>query len=140
MADHSIFLNKSMEPTVRELQEKLGDTYKLWVEIQEMVLKKYPDGVSEWNFPGKKYGWSFRIKDKKRAIIYLLPRDAFFKVAFVFGDKAVNEIMDSTIAEEIKAELMQAKKYAEGRGIRIEVRDMYILEDIDLLIDIKLKH
>ena len=98
-----------------------------------MVLAKYPQGLAEWNFPGKNYGWNFRIKDKRRAIIYFLPRDGFFKVAFVFGDKAVAVIEQSPITEFIKTELAQARKYAEGHGVQITIRDESFMPDIDQL-------
>lgn len=100
---------------------------------------KYPDAVDEWNFPGAKYGWSFRIKDKKRAIVYLLPRDKFFKAALVFGQKASDEVMKSKVKNVIKEELRNAKAYAEGRGIRIDVDDKNVME-ILTLIDIKLSN
>lgn len=139
MTDISIFPDKATIPTNEDVQEKLGQSYELWTRICEMVLQKYPNGLSEWNYPGKKYGWSYRIKDKRRAIIYFLPRDHFFMVGFVFGDKAVNEIMTLPISEEIKNDLNVARKYAEGRGIRITVGDEAILVDIEQLIDVKLK-
>lgn len=63
-------------------------------------------------------------------MIYLLPRDGFFKIAFVFGQKAVDEILKSNITESIKTELKNAKVYAEGRGIRIEVREGSLLNDL----------
>ncbi|MCW3089983.1 MAG: hypothetical protein JWP81_1052 [Ferruginibacter sp.] len=99
---------------------------------------KYPGAVSEWNFPGQKYGWSFRIKDKKRAIIYFLPREKKLVVSFVFGQQAFEKIMDSDISQEIKLELPSAKVYAEGRGVRIEVKNRKIFKDIGQLINIKL--
>jgi hypothetical protein len=101
------------------------------------VFEKYPKATEEWNFPGKKYGSSFRIKEKKRAIIYLLPRENSFKVAFLFGQKAINQIMKSTINQTIKTELSNARVYAEGRGIRVDV-DESIIEDITRLVEIKL--
>lgn len=125
-------------PTEKDLVENLGNTYVLWKQIHDFVMIKYPKGLAEWNYPGKKYGWSFRIKDKKRAIIYFLPRDKFFKVAFVFGQKATDTILSSNISSEIKTELEQAKQYAEGRGIRIDVKNEMILPDIKRLIEIKL--
>ena len=94
--------------------------------------------IEEWNYPGKRYGWSFSIKDKKRAIIYLLPQQGFFKAAFVFGQKAVNQVLQSEIAEEIKTELEQATVYAEGRGISIDVKDKSIIPDLKKLVEIKL--
>ena len=89
-------------------------------------------------FSRKKYGWSFRIKDKKRAIIYLLPRDGEFMAAFVFGQRACDAIIQSEISEQIKADLTSAHVYAEGRGIRISVPDRNRMGDIFKLIDYKL--
>jgi hypothetical protein len=136
--DTSIFPNKEEKPNNENLKSALGKTFELWLKLRDIVFEKYPDATEEWNFPGKKYGWSFRIKDKKRAIIYLLPREDYFKVAFVFGQKATDLIMGSNIDISIREELKNAKKYAEGRGIRIEVRNNNIIPDIENMIDIKL--
>lgn len=139
MEDKSIFPDKAVKPTEHDLREKLGGIYPLWQHLHDFVFSRYPGGIAEWNFPGKKYGWSYRIKDKKRAIIYLLPRDGYFKAAFVFGDKAVAKIMESDISSAIKEDLNQARKYAEGRGIRIEVKGSDIISDIEKLVRIKLE-
>lgn len=131
-------MDKSQIPSKEDLKEALGEKYELLMEIRDRVLQKYPQGMEEWNFPGKKYGWSFRIKDKKRAILYFLPRERGFMVAFVFGGKAFNAIMKSEVSEEIKSDLEAARVYAEGRGIRIPVPDRSSLKDIFLLLDYKL--
>lgn len=140
MEDISIFMDKAIKPTDKDLIENLDSTYELWKQIHEFVLEKYPNGLAEWNCPGKKYGWSYRIKDKKRAIIYFLPRDKYFKVAFVFGQKATDIVLESNISSGIKTELEQATKYAEGRGIRIDIKNDSILPDIKQLVEIKLKN
>jgi len=140
MEDISIFQDKTILPTDKDLVDNLGDTCNLWKHIHDFVLTKYPKGLAEWNYPGKKYGWSFRIKDKKRAIIYFLPRENYFKVAFVFGQKATDTVLNSDISSDIKTELEQARKYAEGRGIVIEVKNDLILPDIKRLIQIKLDY
>ena len=132
----SIFKDKNKQPNKNDLKESFGDTYQLWQLIEDYVISKYPKGFEEWSC--SKYGWSCRIKDKKRAIIYLLPRDRFFKVALVFGQKATDIIMKSQIANSIKTELDSAKVYAEGRGIRIDIKNNVIINDIQELIDIKL--
>ena len=136
--DISIFTDKKLMPNDSDLIDKLGETYPIWKLIVDYTHIKYPMAFDEWNYSGDKYGWSYRIKDKKRAIIYLLPRDRFFKVAFVFGQKATDRIMQSQISQPIKTELDSARVYAEGRGIRLEIRDKEILSDIRELIDIKL--
>ena len=138
--DISIFTNKEEKPNDDNLYAALGLTNHLWVIIIDFTLHKYPAAIKEWNYSGDKYGWSFRLKDKKRAIIYLLPRDGFFKAAFVFGQKATDQILDSQVSDDIKLEIQNAKVYAEGRGIRIEVKNESLLTDIKKLIEIKLSN
>jgi len=138
--EQSIFMEKSNVPADLDLKMALGESHDLWMKIRNQVLEKYPGGDEEWNFPGKKYGWSFRIKDKKRAIIYLLPRQGTFLAAFVFGQKAFDVILKSKVSDRIKSDLSSASVYAEGRGVRIPVPDLEALTDIFTLIDIKLVH
>ena len=134
----SIFPDKAKKPDEQILMDALGHQIELWNKLREFVLDKYPMAIEEWNYPGKKYGWSFRMKDKKRAIIYLLPQQGCFKAAFVFGQKAVDQVLQSEISKDIKTELQQARVYAEGRGIRIEVKDESIIPDLKRLVEIKL--
>lgn len=134
----SIFTDKARQPNPDDLVAPLGETYELWKQIRMFILEKYPAGVEQWTYSGKNYGWNFRIKDKRRAIAYLLPRQGYFKVAFVFGQKATDQVLASTVAPEIKQELLQARVYAEGRGIQIDVRDERKLPDIQQLVEIKL--
>ena len=119
------------------LKAALGSTYEIWLILAEFTKKSNPDFTGEWKFASEKYGWSFRISDRKRVILYLLPRDGYFKAAFVFGKKAVARILESDISVAIKDELRSVKEYAEGRGIRIEVLDRTNLEDLKKLIAFK---
>ena len=135
----SIFTDKELEPNAETLKTALGITYKFWQTLVNYIHSVYPEAIEEWNF-SKSGGWSFRVKDKKRAIIYLLPRESFFKVALVFGQKATDEVLKSKIATDIKTELESARVYAEGRGIRIEVKDEKKENDIKELINIKIRN
>ncbi len=136
----SCFADKNIEPDTKALQGALGNTFSLWNEISDYVFGLYPAGIAKWYYSGDKYCWNFRINDKKRAIIYLLPRENFFKIAFVFGNKATDFIMNSEICESIKQELQNAKPYAEGRGIRINIEGPDLLGDIKQLIRIKVSN
>jgi hypothetical protein len=136
----SIFMDKSIKPTNQDLMDKLGPTFSLWSDLKKYLNETLKDPSEEWNFPGKKYGWSFRMKSKKRNIIYFLPRERFFKVALVFGQKATDIVMKSNVNQTIKTELQNAKVYAEGRGIRIDIRSENIFEDIKTLIRIKVEN
>ena len=136
--DTIVFAEKTKIPGNEDLASVLGETVALWETIRQFVLEKYPAGMEEWNYPGVKYGWNFRIKDKKRAIVYFIPRKGHFQVAFVFGNKATAQVMESDISAEIKTDLEKAIVYAEGRGIRIDVWDTKVIDDIKKLVVIKL--
>ena len=138
--DSSIFTDKKIMPADDDLLVALGNLYEMWQQVTRYVHLKYPSAIDMWNYSGDKYGWTFRIKDKKKAIVYLLPRDRFFKVAMIFGQKATDAIMDSQVSETLKSELASARVYAEGRGIRIDVLNETILNDLQTLIDIKISH
>lgn len=136
---HSIFMDKAACPSAIDLQKALGESYTWWQQIETYVLTSPQSAVAEWNFASPKYGWSFRLKDKKRVIVYLLPRDGFFKAAFVFGQKATDEILSGDFPDFIKNELKSARVYAEGRGIKIDVNQSGTTKSIENLIDVKMK-
>jgi len=134
--DTSVFLEKEKAPGSNDLQIALGKQFELWNELKEYVYKKCTDTVEEWSF--SKFGWNYRIKDSKRAIIYFMPCDNYFKVSFVFGNKAAEVAVTSGISKDIQNIISSAKVYAEGRGFRIDVKNKKIIRDIKKLIKIKL--
>ena len=136
----SIFTNKDFEPTDNELKEALGETYPFWKTLADYTIKSATDSKATWNYSGDKFGWSYRISDRKRVLIYLLPREGFFKAAFVFGQKATENILNSNCQESILLQLKNARVYSEGRGIRIEIKDGQLLDDLKNLILIKIKN
>ena len=138
MMETSIFMDLTKTPNASDLEIPLGKTFSVWQDIRDFVFEKYPKAIEEWHVAVKKYGWGFRIKDKKRAIIYLSPREGFFRVAMVFGQKATNQILGSDISGFVKEELMKSKVYAEGRVVRLEINDNTFLKDIEKLVEIKI--
>ncbi len=136
--DISIFTDASKMPSTGDLAVPLPEAYPLWMEIRDFVLEKYPSAIEEWHIAVKKYGRGFRIKVKKRATIYMSPREGFFRVAMVFGQKATDQILNSEISIQIKEELMNSGVYAEGRVIRLEIHSGVVLTDIKKLVEIKI--
>lgn len=134
----SVFTDKTQTPAPAILKKALAGNYELWCEIKEYIIRRYPKAIEEWKYAGKSFGWSCRLKDKKRVIIYLLPCDKYFTASFVFGAKATEQALETGISEKIKDIISSAKVYAEGRGFRIDVKDSKILKDVKKLVDIKL--
>ena len=136
--DSSVFPEKAKKPEREDLKKVLGKNFDLWDEIIKLVFNSHKDAFEEWNF--SKLGWSCRIKDKKRAIIYLMPYEKYFMSSFVFGEKAVQDALKSKIADDLKDTIKSAKVYAEGRGFRIVVKNKKTADDMKELVRIKLNH
>lgn len=136
----SIFSDQTKIPTEKMLKTALGKNLKNWETIRSHVYKMHPDAEEEWKYAGKKFGWNYRIKNKKRVIIYFMPGDGVFMVSLVFGEKAADEALRSDMAESVKTTIRSAKAYAEGRGFRIAVTGSSLVGDIKKLIEIKLTH
>jgi len=134
----SAFNDKTKMPDSTQLKKELGSLFSVWKLLVDFTKNSFPGAKEGWHYAGDKYGWSYRVSDPKRVLVYLLPQDKFFKISFVFGKKATEEILRSDISERIKQELKAAKVYAEGRGIRIDVSDKSQLNDLKKLISAKI--
>jgi len=135
----SIFTDNAITPDNNALATALSTSFSWWNEIKDYVFLQYPKAVEEWKHSGKNYGWGFRLKDSKRVIIYLTPVNGFFLFSVVFGEKATQEVLNSDISEEIKKILREAKVYAEGRGIRLEITSANMVSDLKKLVLVKLQ-
>ena len=80
-----------------------------------------------------------KVLRKKRNLFFCIPMKGGFRIAFVFGEKAVSAVQSSDLPEAIKLELKNARKYAEGRGLRIDVKSARDVENIRKLVEIKSK-
>jgi hypothetical protein len=115
----------------------LGSTAALWKQLVDWLAEQGA-GESEWNSSGAKYGWALRLKVKKRNIVYLVPCDGCFRVAFVLGDKAMAAARKGDLAKSMLKILDEAPRYAEGTGVRLMVRAAKDLAAIKKLALIKM--
>jgi hypothetical protein len=134
--ERSVFTDKKHTPTAEDIEQALGALYSCWEGLIDFVQELHAVSSEEWNF--SKFGWSCRIKDKKRAIIYLIPGEKQFRASFVLGAKATDAALASGIAEAIKTIISKSPVYAEGRGVRILVEKKSMLKDLKTLVEIKL--
>jgi hypothetical protein len=139
MADN-IFTDKAVKPNDQLLSEALGVTYKYWDEIRTSLRNKYGDLTEEWKYYGAKYGWSLKIILKRRNLFFFTAYDKYFRIGFVFGDKAVSAIEKSDLPKNIIEEIVNARKFAEGRGLRLEIRKHGDIKYIKKLVDIKVDY
>lgn len=136
----SFFTDLTKIPGNDDLKSAIGNLFPLWVEIRDFTFEKHPAAIEEWHISVKKYGWLYRIKDKKRAIIYLSPRTGYFIVSMVFGQKATDKILAAEISESVKTDLMNSKVYMEGRVVRLDIHNNLYINDIKKLVEIKIAY
>ena len=136
----NIFIDKSHKPTEKDLSEKLAFTYKYWEEIKKSLSDEYGDLVEEWKYYGLKYGWTLKLFYKKRNLFFFSAYENYFLIGFIFGEKAVSAIKKSDLPKSIIEELMRAKKYVEGRGLRIEVKKRSDIKNIIKLVGFKINN
>jgi hypothetical protein len=118
----SVFVEKSSKPGDDELAKVLGRASALWIELKKLIAQQHDPVAEEWVYSGKNYGWSLRLKQKKRAVMYMTPGERFFRVAYAFGEKAVQAALQSDLPASVLDLINSAPKYPEGRGIRMEVK------------------
>lgn len=134
------FMDKAIQPDGRRLARVLGKKSPFWEAIKQHIVQKHGNFTEEWKFYNTKSGWTLKALLKKRNLFFFVPLQGAFRLAFVFGDRAVAAVEKSDLPENIKNELKNARKYAEGRGLRIEVRSQKDVEHIKKLIDIKVRN
>lgn len=135
------FVGRTTEPQDKDMEVALGATYPLFEKIVQYLVDTHKDIRPEWKQYSKKMGWQLKLFKGKRNILFVVPFEGSFIVYFVFGDKAVQQVMESDLPDAIKTELQNAKKYMEGRGINIPItNDTPNIDDIIKLIEIKLRN
>ncbi len=133
----NVFIDKLAKPDDQALVMALGKTYPLWAEIENHVATAHGGPTEEWKYYGPKSGWTLKTLHKKRNLFFFTPCQGYFRIAFVFGDRAVAEILTSDLPKAMIEEVQNAKKYAEGRGLRVEVKTRRDVESVKKLIAVK---
>jgi hypothetical protein len=136
----NIFTDKAVKPDDKLLAEALGESFKYLADIKRYLADAFPGTVEEWKYYGAKYGWTLKTFLKKRNLLFISAYNKYFRVSFVFGDKAVSAAEQSDLPKEIVNELLSSKKYMEGRGIAIEVKKQSDVDIVKRLIGIKVNN
>jgi len=139
-APTNAFAGQAHCPTEKAVQSALGASYALWNQLVRELKDDLKLDGEEWNSSGLKHGWSLRLQLKKRNIVYLGPRSGSFVAAFVLGDKALAIARKSELPAEVLKAISDAKRYAEGTPVRIEVSKPEDLATVNVLAAIKVAH
>jgi len=133
-----ILTDKSHIPDDRALGAALGPAFKLWTNLKSSIDDAYGPLTPEWKHYGARSGWTLKLLRGKRNLFFMFPGKGFFTVAFLFGDRAVGAVGASDLPKSLIEELKGARRYAEGRGLRLDVRNKSAAGRVLKLVDIKM--
>jgi hypothetical protein len=134
----SAFDDKTKPPQEDELGAMLGSSYALWNELKKRIAAQFAPLSIEWGFTSKTTGWGLRLKQENRAVLYMTPCKGYFLASFALGEKAVKAARKSGLPASVLAVIEGARRYAEGRGVRLEVKTPKDVKDIEKLALIKM--
>lgn len=133
------FVGKAERPSEAELTAMLGASVAVWNEFIAWMANEEQVAEQEWKgVCVKKYGWSLRLKQKSRNIVYLGPGKGCFMVSFVLSDKALKAAKEERLPKSVANVLATAPHYPEGNGVRLVVERSRDLAPIRKIAAIKL--
>ena len=134
----SAFEDPSQPPSADDLRHILGPSADHWDALLQHVQSTCAPLSELWNHAGAKFGWSLRLKQKDRVILYLTPQRGAFLAGLVLGERAAQSAEAGPLPPLALAALTAAPKYAEGRGIRLSVTSRAALKAVQALLAFKL--
>jgi hypothetical protein len=136
----SPFADRSRPPREADLAGVLGAAAKPWRDLRAAVMQACAPIEPEWRFTSASTGWGLRLKHGKRVLLYMTPGEGCFLASFALGEKAVEAARAAKLPARVLAVVDAAPRYAEGRGVRFEVRSGALVGAIARLVAIKHAH
>lgn len=125
----------SPAPPEAELTAGLGESKSLW----DAIIAEFST-AQEWKRYSQKDPWSLRVFRGKRTIVWLSPREGWFQAGIILGDKAIQAAREGKPSLRLRKLIDEAPRYAEGTGLRIEVKNARDLALVRKLVEIKIAH
>lgn len=136
----SAFPAKDREPGDGDLRLVLGGAYDAWHRLQALLAARLRNLEPVWGYAGVRYGWSLRVRQGKRILVYLTPQAGQFLVSFALGARAVAAAQATRLPAAMLRVIDAAPRYAEGRGVRFVTRSERQVAALVRLTEIKSRH
>ena len=132
------FATKAKRPTKATLERALGRTQRHWDRVLEQTHRDHAGLVDTWMFYGPKSGWILKVAGKKRAVLWMSPRDGGFLASLALRDGAVAALRMTKLPRPFVEEIEGAKAWPEGRPARVRVTNLDHVRWIRTLVGLKL--
>ncbi|MEE9490475.1 MAG: DUF3788 domain-containing protein [Thermoplasmata archaeon] len=132
-------LDEDETPDEGSVLDTIGEpSAGLWSELRDFLRESY-DFEPELVYYGKKYGWCYRYRRKKKTLCTIFPETGAFTVLVTLGKKEVEgvESILSTLNQETQRIFKEARQYHDGKWIYRRVLNEDDLADIVALLKVK---
>ena len=137
IGNEPLMRDPARQPDPGALLEYLGAAAPLWNSLIAMTCERSVDLVQAWHFAGPRIGWSLRLVESARILVYLTPGKQQVQVGLVLGAKSVAAAREAGLSDAAARLLDAAPKYAEGYGVRFIVVSTDDLKPFPELLAIK---
>ncbi len=133
-----VLSDRNQFPSDEVIFSHIGKAKSLWLAFFEFIRTEHPDFAADWKYYNDGKSWLLKVSRKKKTIFWLSVRQDSFRTTFYFTDRAEEKIMASNIAEELKLQFKNGKRYNQIRGITISYKTKKDIEAAKALIGIKI--
>ena len=107
------FPDQRKEPTLKKLAAALGPAWPKVEVIRQRLHAAHPEVQDSWQFSARS-GWYQVPIQKKRRLLYLVPKRGGFRLMIILGRKAVASFHGGPLARPVATLLKTARHYPEG--------------------------
>jgi hypothetical protein len=123
------FLDETKKPDEESIRAVLGNTYTYYDKVVGLASSY----LQAWIF-SKRSGWTLKISDRKKALLYLIPLDNSFKISLTIREKEREAFLHDDELRIIHEKISASKKYPEGYAMQFDIGSRSEFEPVDLLI------
>lgn len=136
--------NENLTPSSKDIKEFIGTAEANWNDLTEYIENTYNvKPKTEYSRCSLQPGWNVKYKKSGKALCTLYPMEDYFIALVVIGPKQQDEAeaaMEAGVFSPYVAGLYKKTAgSAMGSWLMIEVKESSILNDIKILMDMRVK-
>lgn len=121
-------------PSARELASLLGKSHDAFKALTERGATV----TSEWKRRDDTSPWVLKVTQGDRTLFYATPKPGAFEATVLLGPRATQAALGGRVAKKLHAAIKAARVYAEGRPVRVIVKNAADAAGVEQLLAVKL--
>jgi hypothetical protein len=121
-------------PSSRELARLLGKSHAAFLALTQ----RGSASTCEWKRYSKKSPWVVKVSQADRTLLYATPMADAFEATVVLGERAAQAALAGRVSKTLHASIRAARRYVEGRPVRVIVKGQADLAGVEELVAVKL--